>query len=306
MHRTAYLLLLLTTLFWGGNAIAGKLAVGHISPFMLTSFRWGIAAAIMAVIGYRQLRRDWPLARKHLAFLFVLSTAGFTLFNATMYSALQYTSAINVSIEQAGMPMFIFLANFLLFRLGVTWLQVLGFVLTLIGVALTASHGDLARLAELQMNFGDALMLLAIVLYGGYTVALRFKPDLHWQSLMLIMTASAFASSLPFLGVEWQRGALILPDLTGIAAALYTGIFPSILSQSFYIRGVDIIGANRASLFINTVPIFGTLLSVLILGEIFELHHAIALVLVLGGIWMAEHSGRRAQARAENQSPRPT
>jgi drug/metabolite transporter (DMT)-like permease len=306
MHRTAYLLLLLTTLFWGGNAIAGKLAVGHISPFLLTSLRWGIAATIMAIIGHRQLRRDWAVARKSIPFLFVLATCGFTLFNATMYSALQYTSAINVSIEQAGMPMFIFLANFLLFRMGVTWIQIVGFIITLAGVALTASNGELAKLAELQVNFGDALMLLAIVLYGAYTVALRFKPDLHWQSLMLIMATSAFISSLPFCLAEWQRGAMILPDMRGMIAALYTGIFPSILSQSFYIRGVDIIGANRASIFINTVPIFGTVLSVLILGEIFQLYHAIALVLVLGGIWMAEHSGRRAQARAESQTPRPT
>jgi drug/metabolite transporter (DMT)-like permease len=297
MHRTAYLLLLLTTLFWGGNAVAGKLAVGHISPFLLTSFRWGFAALVLAIIGHRQLRRDWEKARKHLPFLFLLGTAGFALFNATMYSALQYTSAINVSIEQAGMPMFIFLANFLLFRLGVTWVQVLGFVVTLAGVALTASHGDLSRLAELEVNFGDMLMILAIILYGGYTVALRFKPDLHWQSLMLILAVSAFVSSLPFSALEWQRGAMIVPDMQGWMVGLYTVIFPSILSQSFYIRGVEIIGANRASLFINTVPIFGTLLSVLILGEIFHIHHAVALVLVLGGIWMAEHSGRKAAAQ---------
>lgn len=298
MHRTAYLLLLLTTLFWGCNAVAGKLAVGHVSPFLLTSARWGIAAAILAVIGHRQLRRDWPVARNHIPFMFILGTAGFALFNATMYSALQYTSAINVSIEQAGVPMFIFLANFLLFRLGVTWLQVLGFILTLAGVALTASNGDLARLAALELNFGDALMLLAIMLYGGYTIALRFKPQLHWQSMVLILSTSAFISSLPFTLFEWQSGAMITPDMQGLAICLFTGIFPSILSQSFYIRGVEIIGANRASIFINTVPIFGTLLSVLVLGEVFHIYHAVAMVLVLGGIWISERSGRKAEAQA--------
>jgi drug/metabolite transporter (DMT)-like permease len=297
MHRTAYLLLLLTALFWGGNAVAGKLAVGHISPFLLTSVRWVVAVAILVVIGHRQLRRDWAVARLHLPFLFVLGTAGFTLFNATFYSALQYTSAINVSIEQAGMPMLVFLANFLLFRLGVTWVQILGAVITLAGVALTASNGDLASLANLQVNFGDALMILAIILYGGYTVALRFKPQLHWQSLMLVMATSALISSLPFALFEWQRSTMILPDLQGWLTAIFTGIFPSILSQTFYMRGVEIIGANRASLFINAVPIFGTLLSVVILGEIFHMHHAIALALVLGGIWIAERSGRRAEAQ---------
>ena len=196
------------------------------------------------------------------------------------------------------MPMFVFLANFLLFRLGVTWIQIVGFILTLFGVALTASNGDLAQLAALQVNFGDALMILAIILYGGYTVALRFKPDMHWQSLVLIMAASAFVSSLPFTAWEWQRGAMIVPDLRGWLAAVYTGVFPSVLSQTFYIRGVEILGANRSSLFINLVPVFGTLLSVLILGERFHAFHGMALVLVLGGIWMAEHSGRKSDHRA--------
>ncbi|WP_127521407.1 DMT family transporter [Mesorhizobium sp. Z1-4] len=298
MQRTAYLLLMLTTLFWGGNAVAGKLAVGHISPFLLTSFRWGFAMVVLILIGHRRLRADWPTARRHLPLLFALGATGFTLFNATMYSALHYTSAINVSIEQAAVPMFIFLANFLLFRTGVTWIQIGGFALTIVGVALTASNGDLARLAGLQVNLGDALMILAIVFYGGYTVALRFKPQLHWQSLMIVLVTSAFIASIPFSLFEWQRDTMILPDLRGWAIAIYAGIFPSILSQVFYIRGVEIIGSNRASLFINLVPIWGTLLSVLVLGEFFQLYHAVALLLVMGGIWIAENSGRKAAAEA--------
>ena len=300
MHRTAYLLLLLTTLFWGGNAVAGKLAVGHISPFLLTSFRWGIAAVVLGLIGYRRLRRDWLVVRRNLLLLFALGTTGFALFNATMYSALYHTSAINVSIEQAAIPMFIFLANFLLFRTGVTWIQLGGFALTIIGVMITAGNGDFARLAALEVNYGDALMLLAIVFYGGYTVALRFKPQMHWQSLMVVLVTSAFISSVPFSLYEWHSGTITIPDFQGWLVALYAGIFPSILSQAFYIRGVEIIGANRASIFINLVPIWGTLLSIVVLGEIFHLHHAIALALVMGGIWIAEKSGRKAAASTPN------
>ncbi|TKT75347.1 DMT family transporter [Aquamicrobium sp. LC103] len=296
MHRNAYVLLLLTMLFWGGNAIAGKLAVGHISPMMLTTVRWAMAALIMIAIGTAQLRRDWPVVRHRLVFLFVLGAAGFTLFNAALYSALNYTTAINVSIEQAAMPMLIFLANFVLFRMGITWAQIVGFVLSLAGIAIVASHGELSRLAELDVNFGDALMMIAIVLYGGYTVALRYKPAIHWKSLMLVMSIAAFLSSLPFLAWEVSAGSAILPDTRGWAIAAFTAIFPSVVSQVFYIRGVELIGANRAGLFINLVPIFGTMLSILILGEDFHLYHAIAIVLVLGGIWLAEHSGRKRAA----------
>lgn len=298
MHRTAYLLLLLTALFWAGNAIAGKLAVGHVSPMLLTCMRWAIAAAILAVVAGRRLAADWAVVRPNLPLLACLGAVGFAVFNATLYSALNHTSAINVSIEQAAMPMVIFLANFLLFAMRVTWLQIVGFVLSLLGVALTASHGDLTRLATLDVNFGDALMILAVLAYGGYTVALRFKPDIHWLSTITVLATAAFFASLPFAAWEYAVGDTVPPDATGWTIAAYTAVFPSLLGQVFYIRGNELIGGNRASLFINLVPIFGTVLSVAILGEAFQIHHAVAMALVLGGIWLAERSGRRMAAKA--------
>ena len=297
MHRTAYLLLVLTTLFWGGNAIAGKLAVGHVSPMLLTALRWGIAMVILWLIGRKQLRTDWQLVRGKLPLLMALGFLGFAVFNIALYSALLYTTAINVSIEQAAMPMLIFAANFLLFRLRVTWLQIVGFVLSIVGVMLTASHGDPRELLALNVNFGDLLMVIGVIVYSAYTVALRLKPAIHWQSLMIVLTGVAFIGTLPFVAAEFYSGAGIVPDVQGWGVVAYTIFFPSILAQIFYIKGVEMIGANRAGLFINLVPIFGTLLSVMILRETFHLYHGIAMVLVLGGIWLAEASGRRADAQ---------
>lgn len=296
----AYAFLLSTMLFWGGNAIAGKLAVGHVSPMLLTMARWGFAFVILLAIGWPRLKADWHVARKHILMLSGLGMVGFTVFNITLYCALLYTSAINVSIEQAGMPMLIFLANFLLFRQHVTGAQIAGVVISVAGIALTASHGNPMRLIALDVNFGDALMLLAAVLYSAYTVALRFKPQLHWQSLMIMLTGSAFFTSIPFVAGEFAYGAGIVPDTQGWMVIVYTVIFPSILGQMFYIKGVELIGANRAGLFINLVPIFGTLLSILLLGESFHVYHAAALLMVLGGIWMAEHSGRKLARRAKS------
>lgn len=293
MHRKAYVLLLLTTLFWGGNAVAGKLAVGHVSPMLLTAMRWAFAVVILSAFGWPRLRTDWPLLRKHIWLLTCLGMLGFSLFNAALYSALNFTSAINASIEQAGIPMFIFAANFLFFRIRVTVAQIVGFLLSLTGIAMTASHGDLVTLLALDMNFGDALMLIAVLVYSAYTVALRFKPDVHWQSLMIVMTGAAFVTSIPFAVWEAATGRLIAPDPLGWAITAYIVLFPSLIAQIFYIRGVELIGSNRAGLFINMVPIFGTLLSVIILGEAFQLYHAAAIVLVFGGIWLAEHSGRK-------------
>ncbi len=296
MHRKAYVLLLVTTLLWGGNAVAGKLAVGHVSPMTLVFFRWVMAVVILLPIGGRAFIEDWPIIRRHLFLLLVLGACGFSLFNVIFYAALNYTTAINVSIEQASMPILIIVANFLFFRLRIGWLQALGVLLTIVGVALTASHGDPSQLLKLNLNFGDAIMLVAVVLYSGYSVGLRLKPALQWQSLMLALSIAALVVSVPFFVWEVASGTATFPDPAGWAITLYTALGASVISQLTYIRGIELIGANRAGLFINLVPIFGTLLSILILGEDFHVYHAIALALVFGGIWLAEHGSRRSAA----------
>ncbi|MER9919917.1 MULTISPECIES: DMT family transporter [unclassified Mesorhizobium] len=296
MHRRAYLFLLLTTLLWGGNSVAGKLAVDHVSPMTLVFLRWVLAVAILLPIGWRTIREDWPVVRKHWFVLAALGASGFTLFNTIFYTALNYTTAINVSIEQAAMPVLIIIANFFFFRLRVSWAQIAGVVLTIFGVILTACHGDPRRLLTLELNFGDAIMLVAVVLYSGYSVGLRLKPVMRWQSLMLSLAIAALITSLPFFLWEVATGKVIVPDISGWVVIVYTAIGASVISQITYIRGNELIGANRAGLFINLVPIFGTLLSVLIVGETFQLYQALALALVLGGISLAEYSGRKMSA----------
>lgn len=288
----AYVFLTITALSWGGNAVAGKLAAGHISPMLLTSLRWGLALIILSAFTLPRVRRDMPVIRANLPLLFGYGAIGFACFNNLLYSALNHTTAINVAITQAGMPMVIFLANFILFRIKVTPAQIVGFVLTLTGVALTASGGSFIRLIGLELNRGDALMLLAVLCYGGYTVALRYKPDLHWQSMITVMAAAAFLTSLPFAAFEVAREAVIWPDSRGWIVAAFTAIFPSLVAQVMFIRGNEIIGSNRAGIFINLVPIFGTLLSVMILGEMLQFYHVVALALVLGGIWLSERGKR--------------
>lgn len=298
MHRAAYLFLLSTMLFWGGNSVAGKLAVDHVSPMTLVFLRWVMAVLILLPVGLPTFREDWPELRRHWLLLAGLGACGFTIFNVIFYTALNYTTAINVSIEQAAIPIVIILVNFALFRLRVQRLQIVGVALTIIGVALTASHGDLSQLAKLDLNFGDAIMLIAVLCYSLYSVGLRLKPAIRWQSLMLALSLAALLTSVPFFVWEVMAGKVIVPDARGWAVTLYTALGASVVSQIFYIRGNELIGANRAGLFINLVPIFGTLLSVLIVGERFELYQGLALVLVLGGIALAEYSGRRATLQA--------
>lgn len=293
VHK-AYALLALATLFWAGNSIAGKLAVGHASPMVIVTVRWLIVMLALLLFNWRQVAADWPAIRQRLPYLLMLGVLGFTGFSATLYYALIYTSAINSAILQGGMPLFVFCASFVMFGSRVSLKQVVGFVISFIGVVAIAARGEFANLLALDINFGDALMLAAIISYGIYTAALRSKPKIHWTSLMVALCFGATLSSLPLLAVEIMQGTVIVPDLQGWAVIAYIVLFPSLLGQVFHIRAVELIGANRSGLFVNLLPIWGALLAVLMLGEAFHAHHAVALALILAGIALAEYK-RRAQ-----------
>ncbi|MBO3761966.1 DMT family transporter [Ciceribacter sp. L1K23] len=288
MSAKAYLYLVVTTFLWGGNTAFGKMAVGHVSPMMLNLSRWGIAFMLITAISVPQLRRDWPEIRRNWLLLLAYGAIGYTAFNGFLYSALKYTSAVNGAIEQGGIPVLIFIINFIFFRIPVSAIQILGFLISFVGVALTASHGDLATLLTLTLNYGDALLLLAVLAYSLYTVALRWRPQIHWRSLMAGSAFGATLAALPLVFWEAETGNLILPDTLGLAIIAYAALLPSLVSQILYVKGVEVIGANRAGLFVNLVPVFGTLLSILVVGESLQLFHVVAMVLVLGGIAIAE------------------
>ncbi|MEI9905910.1 MAG: DMT family transporter [Asticcacaulis sp.] len=284
----AYALLALTTLIWAGNSIAGKIGAGHIDPILLTALRWGLAATIIVILSLKPLRQDWPVIRKHLPLLLAYGATGFALFNMLLYTALTETSVINVMIEQAGIPIVIFIGNFALFRTRATWAQLAGFGLTFAGVLVTATQGEATRLLGLKLNIGDALMLLAILVYGGYTVGLKWKPPLHWQSLLAIPCIGAALTCLPFLAWRYDAHPFGPPDATGWGVVAYAAIFVALIASATYIAAIEHIGANRAGIFINLLPIFGVILSVLILHAPLHGFHIVALVLVCGGIVLSE------------------
>jgi len=292
----AYFFLTVATLFWGGNTVVGKLAVGHVSPMVLNFSRWSIALIIICSISVPQLKKDWPELKRHWLLLLGYGAIGYTAFNGFLYTALKYTSAVNGAIEQGGIPVLIFILNFLLFRIPVSAVQILGFTISFVGVALTATRGDLDVLLSLALNFGDALLLLAVAAYAIYTIALRWKPAIHWKSLMAASALGGALTGLPLVLWEEANGTMILPDLAGMGMIAYAALFPSLISQVFYVLGVEGIGANRAGLFINLVPVFGTLLSLAVIGEALQPLHLIALSLVLGGIAIAEWGKPRPTA----------
>lgn len=284
----AYIFLVITGLGWAANAVVGKFAVGHVAPMTLTLCRWAISLSIIVALCLPQIRADWPKIRRHWVVVVGFSGLGFTGFNALLYSALQHTSAINVVIEQAAIPGIIFIGNFLLFRIRLGIGQIAGYAITLLGVAVTASNGSLQTILGLGFNAGDLLMLLACIAYAIYTISLRYKPDIHWQSMFAASAFGGLLAAVPLFAWEVSAPGYIAPDAIGWGAILFAALVPSLVSQVLYVRGVELIGANRASLFINTIPVFGTLLAVIFLREPLLGFHFVALALVITGIAIAE------------------
>jgi len=263
----AYLLLILAPLLWGGNAVAGRLASSHWEPFTLTSIRWAVATLLLLPFAWRGLKADWPVLKTKWPVLFALGAFGMSLFNLFMYLALNHTTAINASIEQASMPVAIMLLNFVFLSQRVGVIQIVGVVLTLIGVLITATAGEPLSFFTNGLNRGDAIMLLACLFYALYTFGLRWRPPVQWMSFMWVISISAWVMTLPFAAWELSQAPFQMPAFNGWLILVYVVIFPTILSQLAYARGVELIGSNRAGLFINLVPIFGSLLAVLIVSE---------------------------------------
>ena len=292
LFGNAYLLLVLTTLSWGGNAVAGRLAVGEVSPMALTALRWTGVVLLIALFARHRLIAEWPVLRRHLPYLGALGALGFTGFNALFYIAAHSTVAINIGIIQGSIPVFVLLGAYAAYRTPVTGLQFVGVAATMLGVAIIAAQGDIARLADLAFNKGDLLMVMACLLYAGYTVALRKRPAVSGLAMFSVMAVAALLTSLPLVAAEAALGRFQWPTPTGWAVLGFVAIFPSFLAQIFFLRSVELVGPGRAGVFVNLVPIFSALLAVLILGERFQLYHALALVFVLGGIALAERLRR--------------
>lgn len=289
------LLLTLSCVFWAGNTIAGRLAVGEVSPMTLTLLRWVLVLAVLWPFWGAEVRRHWSDIRARLIRVVLMAALGFTGFNALYYVAAHHTSAINIGILQGCMPMFVLAGAFLTHGTRASLLQVLGAAITTLGVVVIATRGAPLAILDLDLNLGDVLMLLACVLYAFFTVALRDRPAMPGAAFFTLLALIAALTSLPLAAFElWGSGAAA-PTGRGLLVIAYVAIFPSCLAQIFLLRSVDLIGPGRAGIFLNLVPVFSAIMAVALLGEPFSRFHAVALVLVLGGIFLAQ---RLPQARA--------
>jgi drug/metabolite transporter (DMT)-like permease len=294
----AYLLLTFTMACWGANAVASRLLVGEASPMVITWLRWLIVTLLVLSLAGRSLVASRHELGRHWLQITLMAASGFTIFNALFYISAHYTTAVNIAILQGAIPVFVFVGAAAFFGTRLALLQIVGIAATLIGVAVVATAGHILSLAAFRFNRGDALMLIACVLYAGYTLALRNRPRVPALAFFTALSFVALLTSTPLLGYEMVSGTALWPSAKGWLVLAFTAIFPSLFGQLAYMRGVRLIGPGRAGLFTNLVPIFGALFGVAVLSEPFAFFHLTGLMLVTGGILVAEAAGRRREASA--------
>lgn len=292
LYSRPYLLLILSPLFWAGNAVASRLAVGQVSPMALTTFRWSGVLVLLALFARKPIVADLDAMKHRLPYMLAMGALGFTFFNAFYYIAAHYTSAVNIGIIQGALPGLVFFFAYLIVGTRAGAGQLAGMATTLVGVGVIAVKGDLGTLASLGFNVGDLMMLGACVVYALYTVLLPRRPKIAGLSFFAGLSVAAFLTSLPFLAAEIAMGRYVAPTPFGWWVIAYCAVFPSVISQIFFVRGVELVGPGRAGVFINLIPVFASILAVLVIGESFRPYHALALALVLGGIFWAEWSKR--------------
>lgn len=288
------LLLVLTTLIWSGHSIVGRLAVGQVAPMTLTCLRWGLGMIPILAAARPSLRRDWPVLKANWLYISAMGALGYTAFNALFYLAAHRTSALNMSILQGAIPALVLIGARVFLGVRFTGAQAFGAAVTMLGVVTIAAQGDPSRLATLTFNDGDLMILVAVVLYAGYTIGLRERPQISGLSMLAGMALAAFVTSLPLMIWEIADGGFIWPTGAGLLTLVYVSVGVAFASQWFYMRGVELIGPGRAGVFVNLVPVFGAIMAVVLLGEPFAAYHVVALMLVVGGIAIAQKGVGRA------------
>lgn len=281
-----YLLLSLTSLFWAGNIVLGRYAAGHVPPAALSFIRWVGAFLILIAFAWPFLKRDWPKIRQHLGVMLILTFAGITIYNVMAYWGLQYTQAINALLITSAHPLLVAAWAFVLYREKLTVWQTIGIVLSLLGVLTILTRGDLSALRDVRFNIGDIVFFCAQIVYSFYATLIKSRPNISPISFLAFTIGVGAVLLSPIYAAEVAMGITFTLDLKAFLILAYITIFPSLLAYLFFNRGVELVGPNRAAPFYHLIPIFGSALAIVFLGERPEVFHGVGYALVLSGIFI--------------------
>jgi drug/metabolite transporter (DMT)-like permease len=282
-----YVLLSIAAFCWAGNAIVGRLAAGHIPPVTLAFLRWWIGFLIILPFAWKHLKHDWATLRKKLGLMIFLSLTGIAGFNALQYWALEHTQALNTLLLQSAGPLFVAGWSLILLGIRLTLAQAVGIVVSLTGVLVILLHGDLSAITAIDFNRGDLIFTVALLIFGLYSVMSFKRPAIHDLSFLAFTFACGSACLVPPLILELIFRPVMQIDVTNLLSLLYVAIFPSTIAYLCYNRSVQLIGANRTAPFFHVIPVFGSVMAIVFLGERPQAFHFIGFALVLTGVFVA-------------------
>ena len=285
---SAFLLLALANLFWSGNWIAGRALREAFDPLTLNSWRWLVAALVLAPFALPGLRGKGALIRRHARILLLLALTGVAVFQSLIYLGLRSTMAVNAVLLNSSLPLFMLLCSWVIERERASPRQVAGMLISLAGILVILSRGEPGALRQLELHGGDFWILLAMPVWGIYSVLLKRRPPaLGGLEFLFLISVAGVLMLAPAAGWQALQAPPRMPSTAEALGVLYMGIGASVFAFFFWNRGVSVVGANAAGFTVHLLPAFGTVLAILFLGEAFAGFHAAGIGTILAGVLLA-------------------
>ena len=288
-NNLAYFLLILTTIFWSGNFIVGKAAsLYQIPPFSLNFYRWFFAGLILFPFTFKELIDKKKYILKNIGFFIILGILSITIFNSIVYYSLYYTQVISGVLMISTIPVWIIFIASILNIEKTNVFQIIGVSFSLVGVIFIITKADLNLIKNLNFNKGDLSMIVAMFTWAAYSVLLKKKKyEISQLALLQVVIISGLIFLVPIYFIEMNLGHLIVLGQPFYLTLSYVVIFPGLLSFFFWIKGISIIGANRAGIFLHLMPIFGAIMAMIIFDEKFMYYHLLGAIFILAGITLS-------------------
>lgn len=281
-------LLVFATLLWGGNFVIGRAVAGDIPPITLAFLRWIVAFIIFFPIAYSRTKKEWPMLKKHFGAVIILALTGVAAFNTLVYIGLHYTTSINASLMNSSTPIIIYILSFLFLKERLTKFQLFGTLLSLAGVLFIISGGSFESLLAFSFNKGDIIVLVAVFCWSIYSLLIKkYAGKLPGYSTFLVTIALGALMLLPFTVYELlTTSQAIIWGTSTIGAIFYVGIIASIVAFLSWNTGVVALGANKAGIYLNFIPVFATIFAVLFLDEQLLVAQVIGGLAVIAGVFI--------------------
>lgn len=286
MNFPPQLLLVLATILWGGNFVIGRAVAGDIPPLTLAFLRWCAAFVVFFPLVYRRTRQEWPMIQANWPAVIAMAITGVASFNTLVYIGLHYTTSINASLMNSSTPIIIYILSFIFLKERLSKFQLTGTTLSLIGVLFIISGGSIGSLLSFSFNKGDLIVLAAVFCWSIYSLLVKqYAGRLPGYSTFLVTIGLGIVMLLPFTVYELMTtSASINWSFGTVGAIFYVGIAASIIAFLSWNSGVVAIGPNRASIYLNFIPLFAAVFAILFLEEQVIVAQLIGGLAVIGGV----------------------